>query len=173
MIALAFAAAALVQTATPAQSKGPPADLCAGPEFGQFDFWVGRWDVYRADTNQLVAHSLIERLYNGCAIRENWMPLENQGGPGGSLNSYRRANRSWVQYWTDSANNLNEYSGGLENGKMVLTGTRHKWDGEAVPARMVYEALPDGSVTQTGFSSTDGGKTWQLSYKMIYRRAAE
>ena len=50
--------------------------------------------------DQLVAHSLIEKLYNGCAVRENWMPLSGAGG--GSLNSYRPEKKQWEQYWTDS-----------------------------------------------------------------------
>ena len=145
----------------------PPATLCQTPEHSQFDFWVGKWDVYRADTNQLVAHSLIEKLYNGCAVRENWMPL--QGGGGGSLNSYRPDKKQWVQVWTDSGNNINRYAGGLEAGKMVLTGTSEAANGAVSSQRMVYEVLADGSVSQTGYVSKDDGKSWQLSYKFIYR----
>jgi hypothetical protein len=167
------AAAAVIQTPPAAPSGPPPATLCQSQEYRQFDFWVGRWDVYRTDTNQLVAHSLIEKLYNGCAVRENWMPLPGQGGPGGSLNSYRPDTKQWVQYWTDSGNNLNEYAGAVEDGKMVLTGTSHAANGAERPQRMVYEGLPDGSVTQTGYVSPDGGKTWNLNYKLAYRRAAQ
>ena len=56
---------------------------------------------------------------------------------------------------------------------MVLTGVSHSANGADSPARMVYEKLPDGSVTQTGYTSSDSGKTWQLSYKMVYRHAAQ
>ena len=70
----------------------PPA--CAGPEHRQFDFWVGHWDVYPTGKRKLVAHSLIEKLYAGCAIRENWMPL------GGNARRQpqqlrRRADKRW------------------------------------------------------------------------------
>jgi hypothetical protein len=156
-------------SAPAAPSGAPPPTLCHNPEHAQFDFWVGQWDVYRADTNQLVAHSLIERLYNGCAVRENWMPLKGQGSDGGSLNSYRPDAKQWVQFWTDGGNNLNQYAGGIEDGKMVLTGTRQAANGADVPQRMIYEKLPDGSVTQTGYISRDAGKTWQLNYELIYR----
>jgi hypothetical protein len=163
--------AAALQSQPVAPAGPPPPTLCHTPEYSQFDFWLGRWDVFRSDTNQLVAHSLIEKLYNGCAVRENWMPL--QGGGGGSLNSYRPDTKQWLQLWTDSANNWNDYAGRVEDGKMVLTGTRHAANGADAPVRMVYEKLPDGSVTQTGYGSQDGGKSWQLSYKLVYRPSAQ
>jgi hypothetical protein len=158
---------------SPAPPQGPPpATLCQTPEHAQFDFWVGKWDVYPANKpDQLVAHSLIERLYNGCAVRENWMPLKGAGG--GSLNSYRPEKKQWEQYWTDSGNELNVYVGGIEDSKMVLTGISRTPNGATTSERMIYEKLPDGSVTQTGYTSKDEGKTWGLSYKFIYRRAAQ
>ena len=76
----AFAAPALAQTP---QAAPPPA--CQEAERGQFDFWVGDWDVYPTGADKLVAHSTIEKLYGGCAVRENWKPLKGTGG--GSLNA--------------------------------------------------------------------------------------
>ena len=62
----------------PAQANGAPAGHCVGSEYRQFDFWVGSWDVYPTGQSQLVAHSLIETVYNGCGVRENWMPLKTE-----------------------------------------------------------------------------------------------
>src|ERR1700748_2606122 len=102
LLASCLATAAAAQTAPPAPAApATPPPACTAPEFRQFDFWVGHWDVYPTGTDQLVAHSLIENLYAGCAIRENWMPLAGQGGPGGSLNVYRPAEHRWRQTWTD------------------------------------------------------------------------
>lgn len=163
MLAAAQAAAAQAAPAT------PPA--CDSAQHRQFDFWVGRWDVYRPDTGKLVAHSLVEKLYAGCAIRENWMPLQGTGG--GSLNTYRPEKMVWRQVWTDLLNNLNEYAGGFANGVMTLTGLSHPASGAPAPVRMTYEAKPDGSVVQTGYRSTDRGQSWQLSYRFVYRRSAQ
>jgi len=150
------------------QPAAPPPPPCETPEHRQFDFWVGKWDVYRTDTDQLVAHSLIEKLYGGCAVRENWMPIGGTGG--GSLNSWRPAERKWHQAWTDSGNNWNEYAGGIDGGLMVLTGSSAKAGGAAVPVRITYEAKA-GNVVQTGYQSADGGKTWSLTYQFLYRPA--
>jgi hypothetical protein len=93
---------------------------CSSAEHRAFDFWVGRWDVYRTDTDALVAHSLIERMYDGCAIRESWMPHGRAGG--GSLSAWDPAARMWRQTWVDSANAHASFEGGIESGAMVLTG---------------------------------------------------
>ncbi len=160
--------AVLAQSGGSASGPPPPAK-CDSAEHRQFDFWLGKWDVYRSDTNQLVAHSLIEKLYAGCAVRENWMPIGGTGG--GSLNSWRPATKRWHQTWTDSGNNWNEYVGGMDGGVMVLSGTSAKAGGATLPVRMTYEAKADGSVVQTGYQSADGAKSWQLTYQYIYRRA--
>ena len=85
ILALAFQAAA----APPV----PPA--CQGPEHAQFDFWVGEWSVTTTGSDQPVATSRIEKLYGGCAVRENWSPLS--GSAGGSLNSFYEG--KWRQTW--------------------------------------------------------------------------
>jgi hypothetical protein len=169
MIALiAFASAAAAQPAS--QPAPPPA--CESAEHRQFDFWVGSWDVSRPDTGQMVAHSLIEKLYGGCAIRENWMPL-NGFGHGGSLNSYRPNEKKWRQVYTGAGNGWAEYSGGMAGDAMVITGTQTMANGSQTPVRITYERGADGSVIQIGEQSSDGGKSWQLSYKFIYRRSAQ
>jgi hypothetical protein len=152
-----------------AQPNSPPA--CDTPEHHQFDFWVGRWDVYRSDTNQLVAESLIEKLYGGCAVRENWTPTGGTGG--GSLNSYRPGEGVWRQTWTDSSNNWNEYAGGLVGGDIVLNGTSVNAAGAKIPVRITYKRGTDGSVLQIGEQSLDDGKTWQLRYHFTYRPAVK
>ena len=105
------------QTAPAPPSGPPPATLCHTAQHGQFDFWVGQWDVYRADTNQLVAHSLIEKLYNGCAVRENWMPLGGTGG--GSLNSLsagQQAMGAILDRFRQQPERLHRRPAGFENG---------------------------------------------------------
>lgn len=150
------------------QATAPP---CAEPERSQLDFWVGQWDVYQTGSEQLVAHSLIEKLYDGCAIRENWMPLKKAGG--GSLSSYDPRARKWRQTWVDSSGATVTFDGELRDADMVLEGN---WPdllgpGKDALVRMTYARLPGGSVRQAGVQSTDGGKTWQPSFDFTYRPA--
>ena len=142
-----------------AQAAATP---CAAPEYHQFDFWAGRWDVYNSK-GQLVAHSLIEPVF-GCGIRENWMPLSNQ--PGGSLSVYVPAEKHWEQFWIDSSGSRAFFTGGWDGKAMVISG---KWGGPLV--RMSYSKNADGSVRQFGEQSTDDGKTWSPSFDFTYRPA--
>src|SRR5688500_102771 len=85
--------------AAQAPEVAPPA--CTGPEHAALDFWVGDWDVYPNGRDNLVGHSKIEKLYGGCAIRENWMPL--RGGGGGSLSGFDPGTGRWHQTWIGSS----------------------------------------------------------------------
>lgn len=159
-------------TTPPAQPAPPQPPACTTPEHRQFDFWIGRWDVYRADNNALVAHSLIERMYDGCAIRENWMPHGRAGG--GSLSNYNRAHRRWHQTWVDSANSYAVFVGGMEGEAMVITGTWYGINGPGTSslARMTYTREPEGAVLQRVDTSADGGRTWTQNPGLLYRPAA-
>jgi hypothetical protein len=144
---------------------------CATPQHRQFDFWVGKWNVYpKAAPQTLVAHSLIESRYDGCAVRENWMPLSNAGG--GSINSYDPLSNTWRQFWADSQGGSAFFTGGWNGKAMVLTGI---WPQPGHPkqmTRMTYTRIAGGSVEQLGVTSDDNGKTWQPGFDYIYRKAA-
>ena len=156
---------------TPTAAPAPPAAPlgCTSAQSHQFDFWVGRWHVFpAAKPGQQVATSLIEKLYSGCAVRENWMPLS--GAEGGSLNSYDAQAHAWRQTWVDASGSRADFSGAWNGKAMVLEGI---WPQPGHPkqrTRMTYTPRADGSVEQAGESSDDDGRTWQPSFDFIYRR---
>ena len=161
---------ALAQTAAAPATPPPPA--CATPEHGQFDFWVGEWDVFPTGKDKQVAHSTVERLYNGCAVRENWKPFNGQ--PGGSLNAWRAESRGWKQAWIGSDGQWVEFTGGRTGSAMVLEG---RWPnvlgaGKDGTVRMTYTPAADGAVRQFGEVSDDG-KTWKPLFDFVYRRRAQ
>ena len=104
-----FVASLLLAQAAAAQAAPPPPS-CEGEAYRALDFWVGDWDVYPNGRETLVAHSKIEKLYNGCAIRENWMPLRGNGG--GSLSGFDPATGRWHQTWIGSAPGVVGFEGG-------------------------------------------------------------
>lgn len=152
--------------AAPAAAFGQTPAPCASTESHQFDFWVGKWEVFPAGhLGTKVADSLIEKLYADCAVRENWMPLKGPGG--GSLNAWVADKKTWRQTWLD-AGGFADFTGGWNGKAMVIQGV---WPQPGHPGqitRMTYTPRPDGSVEQAGESSDDGGKTWQPSFDLIY-----
>ncbi len=169
MIAILLAAPGVcVAQAVSAPKRPPPA--CTDAAHHAFDFWIGRWDVTETKTGKPAGKSLIEALYQGCAIRENWTEA---GYAGGSLNTYDAATGKWRQTWTDSANSWREFVGGVEDGKMVLVARR---PAKADPSKMLLERMvftpnPDGSVRQYSDQSLDDGRTWTERYDYTYRKA--
>lgn len=170
-----IAAALLAAQSGNAATKPPRLPACDTLGHAQFDFWLGEWDVFPnlkdpAKAPQ-VARSRIERLYAGCAVRENWMPLKGAGG--GSLNSYDPASGRWHQTWIGSQPGRVEFEGGLAGTAMVLTGF---WAGVNGPGkdaliRMTYSPIDANTVRQHGEQSTDHGLTWTTNFDFIYRRA--
>jgi len=163
-LALIQATAAQTPTPSPAPAK-PPA--CDSEVYAGFDFWLGEWDVYPNGKDTKVADSRIQRLHNGCAVLESWMPLKSAGGT--SLNHYDVDTGIWHQKWVGSSPGAVEFSGGVADGKMVLTGN---WPSPGAPhtlIRMTYTRNEDGSVRQFGEASTDHGISWQTSFDFIYR----
>ena len=142
----------------------PPA--CASAEHRQFDFWIGRWAVVDAKTGKPAGSSVVENLYGGCVLRENW---SEPGFAGGSLNLLA-ADGKWHQTWTDQAGALREFVGGLVGGKMVLTADlRPPFVAKARLVRMTFTPNPDGTVRQYSDYSDDGGATWKERYDYLYR----
>ena len=165
---LVLSSPAIAQT-TPAPAPVSPYG-CNSPQQSAFDFWVGEWDVYPNGKDKMVAKSKIEKLYAGCAIRENWMPLKGPGG--GSLSNFEPKSGQWHQTWIGSQAGRVEFDGGFANGKMVLTGM---WPnvlgvGKHALIRMTYTRENDGSVRQFGEQSVDHGLTWAPSFDFIYRK---
>ena len=163
---IACLAPATVLAQTP--PAAPPATSgCDSPESHQFDFWVGRWSVTpTANPGQHVADSLIEKLYQGCVVRENWMPLS--GGAGGSLNMYIPGDKGWRQLWADASGAWVDFRGGFNGTAMVITGVWPQPGKPTQQTRMTYTRGADGSVRQFGQSSDDEGKTWQTSFDLTY-----
>jgi hypothetical protein len=158
---------ASAQVSAPAPAK-PPA--CADAPHRAFDFWVGRWSVTETKTGKPAGQSVIEKLYDGCTIRENW---SEPGYTGGSLNTYDATAGKWRQTWTDSAGTWREFVGGTENGKMVLVW-RHpslKDPTKMARERMIFTPNADGSVRQYSDASRDDGETWVERYDYTYRKA--
>jgi len=170
MIALLIASSSSTATA---QSAVPGPSGCDTPESHQWDFWVGKWEVHPNGASQIIAHSLIEKKYSGCAIRENWMPVGKElTGGGGSLSIYDVRLKQWRQTWMDSSGARVQLDGSLAGSVMTITGAWADFAGPGQDAlvRMMYQKQADGQVRQWADSSTDGGKTWKPSFDFLYRR---
>ena len=147
---------AIRKNATPCQD----AELNRG-----FDFWVGEWDVQTAQ-GQHAGNSSVQKILGGCVILENWA---GQGSQGKSFNAYNQALKKWQQYWVDDSGTTTLYTGEIVGDQMRYLADAGQQNGQQA-RRMTFTRLAEGKVRQLGEVSNDGGKTWIVSYDLIYVR---
>jgi hypothetical protein len=166
---LSTALAETTPTPQPAAQTPPPNFACPGPEYRQFRFWIGEWDVVQTKGGGPAGESKIELLDQGCVIFENWK--SKAGGSGHSLNVYDQADGKWHQTWIDATGDQVHYIG-------TWTGTKMEFraDDISTPQKqraimtMTFEPFPDGTIRQSGTLSTDGGKTFNPSFDLTYKK---
>jgi hypothetical protein len=148
-----------------AQSGSAPA--CASPEYHQFDFWIGEWDIFDIDDLKTVtAHVRVESILDGCVLKETYEGANGVNGQ--SFSIFDRTRRVWHQTWVTSHGQLLIVEGQLTNGNMVLSGADKSPDGKDRLTRGTWIAQ-NGSVRETAVRSTDGGKTWQPWFDLIFK----
>ena len=156
---------ALLPASPTATAQSAPAP-CADAAHAQFDFWVGEWEVTRADGTP-AGTSRIEKILDGCVIFENWKSAK-AGFEGKSFNTYDPRTGKWSQVWVDTAGATIHFSGALKDNVMDMEGKVETADGTLLQ-RMSFTANPDGTIRQQWLQSGDG-KAWQTLFDGIYRR---
>ncbi len=149
-----------------AGSKEPP---CNAPEYRQFDFWRGSWDVYTPDGRK-AGRNEITVEYGGCVLHERYTTPGKYRGE--SLNTYDPARKIWHQTWVDNAGTLLQLDGAWDGKAMRLSGSTQDAQGGATQQRISWSKNPDGSVRQLWEQSNDG-KQWQTVFDGEYRPVAQ
>jgi len=147
-----------------------PAKPCDSPEYRQFDFWVGDWNV--TSDGQPAGTNSIHEIHNGCALQENWQGSGEGGISGTSFNMYDQSTGRWHQTWVDGSGTLLLLDGKLIDGVMVLSGQRPARDGSGMARhRISWTPNPDGTVRQLWEASKDEGASWTVLFDGLYSKA--
>lgn len=158
---------ALALLGAPGAAKSQPA--CGDPAHGQFDFWLGTWQVHKPD-GTLAGTNRIEKAQDGCVVHERYGTP--RGYDGQSLNIYDASRKVWHQTWVDDTGTLLLLEGGLVDGKMVFEGETTGQDGAATKHRITWTPNPDGTVRQV-WESTDAAGDWKVAFDGHYVPLAE
>lgn len=152
------------ELATKAERAARP---CAfQPEYRQFDFWVGEWDV--TALGQVAGTSSIQSIVDGCVILENWT---GAGGiTGKSFNFYDSSLGKWRQVWVGSGGGVLDFFGEYRDGQMRYTGETAGPNGTKILQRLTFFNLSPERVRQLWEQSSDGGKTWTVTFDGAYAR---
>lgn len=161
---LLFTAIAMSAEEVTAQQNTP--SPCTGPEFHQFDFWVGSWEVTAQD--KVVGQNEIVPFAGGCALLENWTAANGSGGK--SINAWRPAEKRWTQHWVGAGGVVLDLSGGMVDGRMVLSGSVRQTPRGPVLDRITWTPVSPDTVRQVWEISTDSGTTWRGIFDGTYTR---
>jgi hypothetical protein len=160
----ALAVPALAAAPRPAATAPAP---CSAPECRQFDFWIGDWDVQKADGSP-AGTNRVEKILGDCVLQENWKGAK--GSEGRSFNLWDATDRRWHQTWVDDQGTRLVLEGGFENGRMVLSGESPTSNGTRALNRITWTPHGADRVEQHWEVSVDGGKTWSDAFWGLYVR---
>jgi hypothetical protein len=166
-VAVGLALAAAGPQAPPSPTPSPAA--CSAPEYRQFDFWLGEWNVYDPK-GQIQGTNRITRELGGCVLQERWVAAGPVAQEGSSFNTWSPAAKRWHQTWVDSTGGFLLLDGVFENGVMTLRGEMPARSGGTVRHRIAWSALAGGRLRQFWERSTDGGQTWTVAFDGTYVR---
>ncbi|WP_129367831.1 hypothetical protein [Lutibacter sp. HS1-25] len=117
---------------------------CCSVEYQQFDFWLGKWEVYDKDAVLIGVNSII-KMADNCLIQEKWIDDARRGS---STIFYNNADNTWNQIWVDNSDFILKLKGNLEGDIMTLksdliTGVQLKYYNQ-----ITWTKNEDGSITQ-------------------------
>ena len=159
------AALIVLLTSSPAMQDARPG--APPPEYRQFDFWIGQWEV-RSKDGRLLGTNTISKSDNGFVLTEKWKSA--RGGTGTSINYYDPRDAAWKQVWVDVAGGIIRYSGKFADGRMNFEGDFFARNGSQGIAKATFTPLPDGRVHQHIEHSEDDGKTWKIYFDGYYKK---
>ena len=147
-----------------APASGPVS--CTAAEFHQFDFWIGDWDVFEAGAATPPARVIVDRILDGCVLREDYQGAN--GTRGLSFSIYDAPRRVWHQSWVTNRGQLLVIEGGLRGNEMILAGADRS-KGPAGRVRGVWTPI-GRNVREVAMTSADDGQTWTPWFDLMFRK---
>jgi hypothetical protein len=139
---------------------------CDSEAHQAFDFWLGNWQVYKAD-GSLAGQNLISKDYRNCVLRERY---STPGGfTGESLNIYDQSRGVWHQSWVDNSGTLLLLEGNIVAGVMVLSGNGVTEAGKPQQHKISWTPNPDGSVRQH-WQAKVADSDWVTVFDGLYKK---
>lgn len=153
-----------------ASAQTQPEHPCSSPEYSQFDFWVGEWELTWQDSAGKVERGMnsVMKDFNGCVIHERFASFFD-GYRGESFTVYNPKEKEWQQTWVDSKGNYMLFTGGLKNKVMDLRMEKTNAKGQKELFSMIWTNVTKDSLDWVWRKSLDDGKKWQTLWKIKYK----
>jgi hypothetical protein len=151
-----------------AEPSTSPANFCAQPQYHQFDFWIGRWEVFDIDQpGSPVAHVNVDRILGGCVVHERYDGVN--GSHGESFSIYDASEKLWRQSWVTNRGKSLVIEGNWKAGEMILTGMDRSL-GPPTQVQGIWKPVK-GGIREVAVRSADRGQTWKPWFDLMFRPA--
>jgi hypothetical protein len=152
-------------------AKAPCADK-QNPPYGQLDFWIGEWSVYKGETK--VSDTRIESPEGSCVFTETWVSAtpSRSGKPAVSkaLLSYDPDTKKWEYFWASASGRHMHFTADPDEHELLWVREQTPPGGPVKTEHLTFSQLPGGTLRELSVVSADGGKTWVTQYDMTWRR---
>ncbi len=145
----------------------PQAPTCDAPEWKQFDFWVGDWDLTYGDGGK--GRNRITKILGSCVILEEFAGAPGTTLDGKSFSTFDRNARRWKQTWVDNTGSYLDFTGGMDGDRMILSRDAER-DGRRFQQRMIFTDIKAQSLTWLWQRSDDNGASWKTLWEIEYKR---
>jgi hypothetical protein len=167
-------AALLILIGLPGQVIGQTGTENTLPEHA-FDFWLGEWDLtwQNEDGSTASGKNRVCRILDGHVIEENFEVLTGDmaGYVGKSYSVYNSQTGEWKKTWVDNGGAYLDFTGDIDGGNRIFQRTAITSNGNRFLQRMVFYDITEDSPSWEWQRSEDDGETWQLMWRIQYRRA--
>ena len=136
-----------------------------------YDFWVGKWNASwdNGDGTKGEGSNHIFKRLNEKVLEENFTGAG--GFEGMSISVYNPRTQTWHQAWADNQGGYFNFVGKKEGDKRYFSTIPVEKDGKVIIQRMVFYDIQEDSFTWDWENTNDGGKTWNLAWRINYTRA--
>ncbi len=147
------------------------AQKCAAPECRQFDFWIGEWELSWTDKegNPVTGKNTIKAILDSCVIQEEFIGPSFRGI---SVSVYNIRKSIWQQTWVDNNGGYLDFTGKFTGDNMVLSRTADLPTGKRLQ-RMTWYNITTDRLDWDWEISDDNGMTWNLAWRIHYRRKSD
>ncbi len=145
-----------------------PSRPCERPEFRQFDFWLGTWDLTWPDSG--VGTNRITQELDSCVIMEHFDSAPSGAFRGYSVSTYNVHTDQWQQTWVDNNGGYLDFVGGLAGDSMILSREAVDAKGNDFLQRMVWYNITPDSLDWSWQRSTAVGEPWKTLWQIHYVR---
>ncbi|MDZ7757699.1 DUF1579 family protein [Rhodohalobacter sp.] len=144
------------------------------PEYA-FDFWLGEWELtwQNGDGTTATGKNTVRRILGGHVIEENFEALTGDmaGYEGKSYSVYNPQTGEWKQTWVDNGGSYLDFTGDITDGNRIFHRTAFTAEGDRFLQRMHFYDITEDSLSWDWERSLDEGETWELMWRIQYRRS--